>query len=526
MGVLALLWAAPAMAESLSMRISPAGTISLRLSAANQTAASTLGAELARSMGCKLAGAATVPQRQHWIFQAQCLGVLERQGQVLKGELRLASFRRALMASSGNEIELNVIMPDTPYANSTFPRDFDRECSNGAVHRFAILDPQELPEKSIRIAIGYRTADLAMILGPWVAALWLAVAWMVYLNHCVGRSAGRGAPELYFSYLRAVAYGLTGVFLLRAAASAVVAGTFDGEGDVWVLFSGWQRASLLAGRMLSGLLAVTPALLAAALGSRWMPETFGGVRHRFLDDLKVLLLPALAWTVAADWTIGAFAALADIQLGHVVSRLWIAVMCAMLIRFALRHGREQATARLTSGEVSDRLQALVGRCGATLKDVQVAPLGAGALFEPIDADAGNVVISDYVLQTWEPAEIEAEVARRWSMPLSRYPEVRRVLLFFVALCAGAIPGLAMAGVAGRLVSGSAERVVFPATIACAIGIGRWLNGKLWRRAGRNFPAGRKLAAAERMPWEWASFPAAPIPAPSPVPTHQTVADFE
>jgi hypothetical protein len=96
-------------------------------------------------------------------------------------------------------------------------------------------------------------------------------------------------------------------------------------------------------------------------------------------------------------------------------------------------------------------------------------------------------------------------------------------LFFVALCAGAIPGLAMAGVAGRLVSGSAERVVFPATIACAIGIGRWLNGKLWRRAGRNFPAGRKLAAAERMPWEWASFPAAPIPAPSPVPTHQTVA---
>jgi hypothetical protein len=522
-GVLALLWAAPATAESVSIRISPNGAISLELSAANQKAASSLGAELAGSLGCRLSGATILPVRQHWIFRGQCLDVLQRHGQVLTGELKLASFRRAVIGSARGEIEVSVDTDCTPYALDTFPSSWDHECNNGVIHRSAILDPEELPEKPLRIAIGYRAAELAMIFGPWVASLLLAIAWMVYLDRCVRRSARRDAPELYFCYLRAVAYGFTGLFLLRAMASGAITRTFDGEGEMWALFSAWQGGSILAGRMLSFLLTVMPALLAAALGSWWMPQTFGGRRYRVLDDLKVLFLPAMAWMVAADWTIGAFAALAGFQLGHVVSRLWIAVVCAVLIRFVLRNGREQGTARLTSGEVSDRLQALAGRCGATLKDVQVAPLGAGALSRPIDAEGGSVVISEYVLKTWEPAEIEAEVARHWSMPLRKYPEVRRVLLFFGALCAGIVPGLLIAGISGLFSPGGAIRIIFPATIACSIVIGLWLNGKLHRRAGRHFPTVRKVAETERMPWEWESFPESTAAATGSVPVHQTVA---
>ncbi|HTP36585.1 MAG TPA: hypothetical protein VMJ75_30625, partial [Candidatus Acidoferrales bacterium] len=128
----------------------------------------------------------------------------------------------------------------------------------------------------------------------------------------------------------------------------------------------------------------------------------------------------------------------------------------------------------------------------------------------IEVEHARIAISDHALETMTPAEIEAEVARRWSLPLRRYSDLRRVLVFFASLLVGmalsllATFGLGVAQLVLHLhASPILTRLSLAIAVGCAAVIGllasRWLARRAHRRgdalcSGAEPEAGRAAAA--------------------------------
>ena len=486
LGLLAVslwLFAFPAAAESVAIELSPQGLLTLELKARDQARAGSLGAVLAHSLGCTLADVSQSLQGSQWIFRARCPGVFHRSGQVVEGQLKFGAFRQALIKSSADVIDIDIGIPDAPYYRAALPHGWDRSCRDGVVHRTATIEPRELPTRAVHVAAGYRTAELVMIFAPLPLVLLLALIMMVVLNR-------RAAAGGWFDYLHAVAWGLTGIYLLWAAMWAGISGAFWGDLDVWALYSVWNGGSAINGKFFAAVTYLAPPLLVTLLCRVWTPKVFA--RRGLLDTMKVVLFPSLALIVPASWCIGALAGLVSGEWIHVFARLAAAVMAGVLFRAAARTGRADGVSALQTGELSDRLHALAGRCGIALGEIHIVPARVAALAEPIEVEHARIAISDYALETMTPAEIEAEVARRWSLPLRRFGDLRRVLVFFASLLVGmALSLLAMFGLGiAQLVlhlhaSAILARLSLAIAIGCAAVIGLLANRWLARRAHRH-----------------------------------------
>src|SRR5262249_1551484 len=160
----------------------------------------------------------------------------QRHDQVVEGQLKFASFRQALLKAKTDEITVDIGAPDAPYRRDTLPHSWDRYCQNGVVHHTATVEPKELPSRAIRLAMGYRTAELALILSPLPLTLLLALAMLIRLYRAAASAQAMDARALGMAYARAVARGLTALYLLWAAVWAAIAGGFGSEEDVWALF--------------------------------------------------------------------------------------------------------------------------------------------------------------------------------------------------------------------------------------------------------------------------------------------------
>src|SRR5215831_21220045 len=93
-GVWLLLWSTSVLAQSVSIDLTPRADLTLKLTAGDPSTASSLGAALAKSLGCKLSDVHEQARSGQGEFRAQCSGVLERRGQVVDGPLKLAGFRQ------------------------------------------------------------------------------------------------------------------------------------------------------------------------------------------------------------------------------------------------------------------------------------------------------------------------------------------------------------------------------------------------------------------------------------------------
>jgi Zn-dependent protease with chaperone function len=196
----------------------------------------------------------------------------------------------------------------------------------------------------------------------------------------------------------------------------------------------------------------------------------------------------------------------------------------MLLGVVQRRARTRRVTVLASGELWDRLRALAGRCGVELTQLQVAPLRAGVITEPLEAGDGRVAVSDYVLEKLEPAEIEAAVARQWSLPFRRFPDAGRVLVFLAALCVGMAVSLGTLVVVNVPLAAlqlllkihtpvAPTQLAGPMAIAWAVLVWRLMQRWLARRADRRAvalvgnaeavkSAAAKLAAMQMAPGKW------------------------
>ena len=540
-GLLILLPVVPAVAESVSIELTPAGILSLQLTAADQAMSGQLGAALGRSLGCRLNDVTEDFAGGQWVFRASCAGVFQRRGQVLDGQLKFAAFRQALTKASIDNIAVAVALPNTPYARGVFPKAWDRTCRNGVIHYTGDVEPRELPARAIHVAVGYRAAELALIFGPLPLTLFFAMVLLVWVNLAGAQAPQMDPRALWFSYRRSLTWGVMGIFLFWAGAWAAISGAFGGETDAWALYRVWNGGSVVAGKLLATFCSLFPALLIALSCLVWTPKSFAALReprHRFLDTMKMLLLPAMALIVPAWWTIAAFDAVGRGDWMHVFSKLCVAVTVGMFFRFALRSGRSHRASMLESGEAYDRLQALAARSGVLLNEIRVAPMRAAVLADPVEVEGGRVVLSAYVVETLEPSEIEAEIARRWSLPLRQYTEARQVLLWFLSLGAGMVLSLVVVfflGVGLMLLRIHAQTVLtrmsMPLAVAWAVIVWRGTYAWLVRRANRRAAvlvgcpeivarAAGKIAAMQMAPWKWrraSGAPAGETPAAAPQP---------
>ena len=542
-GLLVLLSAVPAVAESVSVELTPQGVLRLRLTAADRAMSESLGAALGRSLGCTLSGVAESSVGGQWVYRARCSGVFQRRGQVLDGQLKFAGFKQALRKASIDEIALDVGVPDAPYSRGAFPRAWDRICRNGVVHRTGVVEPRELPARAIHVALGYRNSDLVLIFGTLPYTLLLALMLLLRLNGSAKKARQMDPRALWFSYRRSVAWGLASLFLLEAAMWAAISGAFAGDTDLWALYSVWNGGSAVSGKMFAAFLYLCPVLLVALLCVWWTPGVFATLRdprHRLLDTMKMFLLPALEWIVPAYWTIAAFAAMLSGEPMQAFSGICVAAAAGMILRFAQRYGRAQRASALESGEVHDRLRVLAARCGVALTEIHVAPNSAAVMADPVEVERGRVALSELALETLEPAEIEAAAARHWSLPLRNYQALRQVLLLFVALCAGMalsmviVFGLTAVQLLLRIhLSAAVARMSLPMAIVWAAIVGRWIHGWLVWRASRRAArlvgsaevvkrAADKVAAMQMAPWKWER--ASGLPAASTVAARQSVVE--
>ena len=511
-GLWALLFTGPAAAESVSIELTPRGALKLQLLARDPNAAASLGGALVRSLGCTPAGVAVSAIGTASAYRAQCVGVFHRNGQVLDGQIKFGGFRQALIKSSSDVIDVDIGIPDAPYWRAAFPRGWDRVYRNGVIHRTATIEPRELPAHPIKVAVGYRAAELGMILAPAPMMVLLALSLIVFLNRRVaGKAASVDPRALWFAYVRSVAWGLTALFFLWAAIWASISGAFAGDAEVWALFSIWNGRSAPAGRIMGLFLYLLPSFFGALLCWLWVPKAFEGLREtRYgpIDGMRLFLFPALALILPACWTISAFGALAGFETRHAAMRLVTAMAAGLLCRFAIRHGRARRARLLPAGELSDRLQVLARQCGVKLGEVHVVPVGAAPLAEPLEIEENRVAISGYALDVLTPAEIEAEAARRWSLPFNSMPDLRRVLILFVSLIAGMAVSLALTfllGIVLFFLHLHATTILARISLALAIGwalvigglINRWLTQRSIRRATALVGDPEALAGASR-----------------------------
>jgi hypothetical protein len=143
-----------------------------------------------------------------------------------------------------------------------------------------------------------------------------------------------------------------------------------------------------------------------------------------------------------------------------------------------------------------------------------------------------VALSEYVLETMEPAEIEAEVARRWSLPIRRLPDLRLSLVMFASLVAGTVVSLLVLAVLA-IPLGALQLLlrIHMATLSARLSLGfgvvfavfaaRYINRWMSRRADRSAAqlvgsdeavtrAAGKMAAMLTAPWEWSKAVEAPV----------------
>jgi hypothetical protein len=428
-GLCILIGTIPAAAESVGIELTPQGSLLLELTAANQPSAVSLGAALARSLGCTLSGVSDQPSGAGWKYRANCLGVFHRNGQVVDGQLKLAAFRQTLIKANVDQVRMDIGIPDTPYWRAGLPKSWEQTCKNGVIHRTSDLEPKELPARAIRVSVGYRIPELALIAAPIPLSILLAFALVVWLNRSAAKATQMDPRALWFSYVRALAWGVMAVYLVWAALWAAIAGGFAGETDVWALFSVWNGRSIIAGKLVATSLFLLLPVIVALLCAVWRPHPLAALTSG--GGLRAFLLPSLALVVPAFWTLAAFSALGGGGLVHVVTRMCVAATVGMMLRFVARSGRGGSV--VTSGPVLDRLSALAAKHSIGLGQVVVVPAGDPHLIEAIEVSGGNIAISEYAWSVMDPAEIEAEAARRWSLPLQWVPDLARVLVWFASL---------------------------------------------------------------------------------------------
>jgi hypothetical protein len=199
-GLLVLLSAVPAVAESVTIELTPQGMVWLWLHAADRAMAESLGTALGRSLGCTLSGVTDSASGGEWVFHAHCPGVFQRNGQVLEGQLKLGAFRQALTKASIREIRVRVIVPDAPYSRTAFPSAWRKASRNGLVHYSGTMAPRALPARAIHVAVGYRTSDLVLIFGPVPYTLLLTVLLLIRLNGAAKKAPQMDPRALWFAY--------------------------------------------------------------------------------------------------------------------------------------------------------------------------------------------------------------------------------------------------------------------------------------------------------------------------------------
>jgi hypothetical protein len=148
----------------------------------------------------------------------------------------------------------------------------------------------------------------------------------------------------------------------------------------------------------------------------------------------------------------------------------------------------------------------------------VAPISAAVMIDPVEVLVWRIALSELALETMEPEEIEAEVARRWSLPLHGYLYLRPVLVFFVALSIGMALSMAIVFGMGLLRLPIPRIVLTRLSLLMAIGwaaiMAWWIHGWLVRFADRRAAvlvgspelvksAASKVAAMQLAPWNWA-----------------------
>ena len=518
-GVWLLVFTSAALAQSGGIVITPQGQLTLGLTAGDEATASKLGAALGKSLGCALSNVETRGSDVHFTYRAACSGVFARRGDVVEGQLKLAGFRQALIKAKVDEIALSIAMPCAPYVRAALPASWDYTCRSGWIYRTASLEPHELPTRPVRVAAGYRRLELATMFGPLPAVVLLAIALLAYLNRAAARGRHADPRALWFAYVRAWSLGLTGLYLFWVAWWAGITGSLANHMEVWALYSVFNGGSVVGGRLAALGLYTLAILFVGVLSTVWSPAVFRGL-HRW----KPLLLAPLGLILPAAWMLNALAVLQTGRLGAFAVRVLSASGSALLVGIALRSGRKSRAEKLTSGTVAVRVSGLARRAGAELREIRVVPIAAGLIVEPLEAEEGRVALSDYVIETLDGAEIEAAVARRWSLPFASYTTVRDVLAMLGALLGGAVVGFA-AALAINIPIGAlllalrihssipTMNLALPLTIGCAAVLHRLLERGLHRRAGRRAAAligdadsmqraAAKLAASELPPWKW------------------------
>jgi len=499
----------------LAIQILPQGSVTIEARASDPASGSLLGRTLAASLGCAL-----VDVRESEAFQATCDGIFQRQGQILEGSLDFGALR-GLSASS---LDVDVAFACGPYLRDSFPRSWKTTCHAGVIHRSFHGSPERLPQVPVHLALGYRQSDLAFIFLPFPLAILLSAAVIVWLSLCASRARPQDGRVLWFPFIRSVAWALTGVAIAWAAYWGTLASLFNADIDALALLSEWNSAgknAILAGKVAAVVLEIAPLLIAGTVLALQPPAILRPVRApgwRIGNSLRITILPALTVIVPAWWALDAFNASLSGSVIHIFTAGWLAFISSLVLRWLMRVGRGPHAAPLNSGEVLERLRAAALKAGVTLQEVQVLPAGRGLMADPFEVEQNRVVLSDYLVEKLEPAEIEAAVTRQWCVPMRRYPDVPRVLSMFVCLWAGLIIGLLLQALVNmplllfRLPT-IPTRLGLPVTLASAVLAGCWLSTRIERRAaeravrlsgdaGAMKSAIGKLAILRAAPWEW------------------------
>ena len=374
-------WTAQA-APRLAIELTPKGPLALEVVAGDREASASLGKSLAQSLGCALSGTAVEADGGEWAFRAACTGSFARRGQALEGTLRFSAFRAPLRAQHIASLAVDVAMPNTPYRNTGFSKNWERALEDGAVHYRRVATPGQLPA-TVELALGYRQRELETMLAPAGCGLLAALALMVLLHLAVAKRRETDARALWADCLRWMTWGLAAIFVLWATAWAVLSKVFGGDWDAWTLYATWHGWPAILGQAATTLLYCLPALAAAAVWTWRRPAVFETVEDA---AWRAILLRALGWIAPAYWTIAAFGSLTIGEPLRAAVRLGIAAALAILLRY-LDSGRGTLTGELR------RVLSLFGGLTAGMVSAHLVHVSRAALAAPLTmAVAASVVI--------------------------------------------------------------------------------------------------------------------------------------
>lgn len=402
-----------------------------------QLSSSAIQASLSESLGCPLQAVRSYEHKVSRSLRGTCDRGFARQGSIIRGSLNPTPLLQLLQPLNA-ELFLSIHHAQAAYSQITGYQERVKSpfgIEQGHFYRFQPGQKQATP---IQIEFGYRPIDLAHLLIPIALLLGLPLACTLWFRQIALRGNQQDPAAAWFGYVRALNWMILATWIGWWGV------TFTAKPGDWLTFL--LGKSFWLGNLEFGLLVLPPGLIVTLCYILSYPvfAQVRGMQWTRLDLAKQAIFSQAAYLLPIHFFFTGIGSLFSGKPLVGISLFLLAYICQILFGYLLAKAEGLQLNELTVGELRDRVFELAEKAGVKLKQLYVLPAGKGQLINAFASQNNTVMLSDYLVQHFSKAEVDAIVAHELGHLKRGHPGRIGTILFtsvFVAVVFTSLLGM-------------------------------------------------------------------------------------